>query len=359
MLAALGLAARGLGRVAPNPAVGCVLVKEGRVVGRGWTQPGGRPHAETEALGRARGLASGSTAYVTLEPCSHYGQTPPCAEALIEAGVARVVVAIEDPDPRVSGRGAARLREAGIRVDQGLCAAEARLLNAGFFSRQARGRPEVTVKLASSLDGRIATHKGHSQWITGALSRRRAHLLRAEADAVLVGSGTAVLDNPRLNVRLPGLEAATPLRVVIDGRLRLPLTHDLVVGAMETPTLLVTHDGNPAERLAAYGDAGVEILQVARDDTGHCSLPAALAGLADRGINHLLVEGGGHLAAAFLRARLVDRLAWFRAPSTIGGDGVPALSSFGVERVDEAPRFRQSSRQRLGRDTLEILYSGD
>lgn len=359
MLAALGLAARGLGRVAPNPAVGCILVKDGRVIGRGWTQPGGRPHAETEALRRARGHAAGSTAFVTLEPCSHHGQTPPCAEALIDAGVRRVVAAIEDPDPRVSGRGSARLREAGIRVDQGLCAGEARLLNSGFFSRHVRGRPEVTVKLATTLDGRIATHKGHSQWITGELSRRRAHLLRAETDAVLVGSGTAVLDDPRLNVRLPGLEQASPLRVVIDGRLRLPLTHNLVTRAKEAPTLLVTHDGNPAERVAAYIDAGVEVLQVGKNAFGHCSLSDALAGLAERGVNHLMVEGGGHLAAAFLRAGLVDRLAWFRAPSVIGGDGVPALASFGIDRVDEAPQFRQSSRVWLGRDTLEFLHAGD
>ena len=359
MLAALDLAARGIGRVAPNPAVGCVLVKDGRIIGRGWTQPGGRPHAETEALRRSRGQAAGSTAFVTLEPCSHHGRTPPCADALIEAGVARVVIAIEDPDPRVSGRGAARLRDAGIRVDHGPCTAEARLLNAGFFSRQVRHRPEVTVKLATSMDGRIATHKGHSQWITGELSRRQAHLLRAQADAVMVGSGTAVLDNPRLDVRLPGLGNATPLRVVVDGRLRLPLTHDLVARAKDAPTVLVTHDGNPAERVAAYVDAGVEVLKVGKDAFGHCALPAALAGLAERGINHLMVEGGGHLAAAFLRAGLVDRLAWFRAPIVVGGDGIPALASFGIDRVDEAPQFRQSSRMRLGRDVLELLYAGD
>ncbi|NIA67038.1 bifunctional diaminohydroxyphosphoribosylaminopyrimidine deaminase/5-amino-6-(5-phosphoribosylamino)uracil reductase RibD [Pelagibius litoralis] len=358
MLAALALAGRGLGRVAPNPAVGCILVKDGRVVGRGWTQPGGRPHAETEALRRSRGQAAGSTAYVTLEPCSHHGQTAPCAEALAEAGVSRVVVAVEDPDPRVSGRGIAHLRDRGVRVDLGLCAEEARLLNAGFFSRIGDSRPEVTVKLATSQDGRIATHTGHSQWITGPLSRRHAHLLRAQADAVLVGSQTAVLDNPRLDVRLPGLEPAAPLRVVVDGRLRLPLTHDLVARAVQVPTLLVTHDGNPSERLTAYAEAGVEVLMVGKDEFGHCSLPEALAGLAGRGVNRLLVEGGGHLAAALLRSGLVDRLVWYRAPLIIGGDGVPALASFGVDRLDEAPRFRQSSRQRLGRDVLDLFRFG-
>ncbi len=359
MLAALALAARGLGRVAPNPAVGCILVKGGRVIGRGWTQPSGRPHAETEAVRRSSSQAAGSTAYVTLEPCAHHGQTPPCAEALIDAGVSRVVIAIEDPDPRVSGRGAARLRAAGIKVEQGLCAAEARLLNSGFFSRHAKCRPDVTLKLATTMDGRIATHKGDSQWITGELARRRAHLLRAQADAVLVGSGTAIVDNPRLDVRLPGLEEATPLRLVIDGRLRLPLTHDLVARAREVPTRLVTHDGNSAERIAAYVEAGVEVVQVGQDDYGHCSLAETLAGLAERGVNQLLVEGGGHLAAAFMRAGLVDRVAWFRAPSVIGGDGVAALASFGVDRLDEAPQFRQTSRLRLGPDVLEFIYAVD
>ncbi|HIC79929.1 MAG TPA: bifunctional diaminohydroxyphosphoribosylaminopyrimidine deaminase/5-amino-6-(5-phosphoribosylamino)uracil reductase RibD [Kiloniellaceae bacterium] len=357
MEAALGLAARGLGSVAPNPAVGCVLVKEGRIIGRGWTQPGGRPHAETEALDRAQGQAAGATAYVTLEPCSHHGRTPPCADALVEAGIARAVVAVEDPDPRVSGRGLGRLREAGVAVDLGLCRDAARDLNAGFFSRLLRGRPDVTLKLATSQDGRIATHKGHSQWITGPLSRRRAHLLRAQADAVLVGSGTAVLDNPRLDVRLPGLERASPLRVVVDGRLRLPLTHDLVARAAQAPTLLITHDGNPSERLRAYADAGVEVLQVGEDAFGHCALDDVLKGLAERGVNSLLVEGGGHLGAALLRQGLVDRLAWFRAPLVVGGDGVPALASFGVDRVDEAPQFIQSSRIALDGDVLEWLRS--
>ena len=359
MLAALALAARGLGRVAPNPAVGCILVKGGRVIGRGWTQPSGRPHAETEAVRRSGSQAAGSTAFVTLEPCAHHGQTPPCAEALIDAGISRVVIAIQDPDPRVSGRGAARLRAAGIKVEQGLCAAEARLLNSGFFSRHAKNRPDVTLKLATTMDGRIATHKGDSQWITGELPRRRAHLVRAQADAVLVGSGTAIVDNPRLDVRLPGLKEATPLRLVIDGRLRLPLTHDLVARAREVPTRLVTHDGNSAERIAAYVEAGVDVVQVGRDDYGHCSLAETLAGVAERGVNQLLVEGGGHLAAAFMRAGLVDRLAWFRAPSVIGGDGVAALASFGVDRLDEAPQFRQTSRLRLGPDVLEFIYAVD
>ncbi|MEQ8356814.1 MAG: bifunctional diaminohydroxyphosphoribosylaminopyrimidine deaminase/5-amino-6-(5-phosphoribosylamino)uracil reductase RibD [Kiloniellaceae bacterium] len=355
MRAALTLAARGLGQVAPNPAVGCVIVGRGRVVGRGWTQPGGRPHAETEALKQAGAAARGATAYVTLEPCAHHGVTPPCAEALAAAGISRLVAAVEDPDTRVAGRGFAILRDAGVAVETGLCRTQAERLNAGFLKRVLKGQPLVVLKLATSLDGRIATHSGHSQWITGPLARRRAHLLRSRADAILVGSGTAVLDNPRLDVRLPGLEDRRPLRVVLDGRLRLPLTHDLVARAAEVPTLLITHDGNPAERLAAYEDAGVEVVQVASDESGHVSLDAALSLLGERGITRLLAEGGGHLAASLLRAGLVDRLAWFQAPLIIGGDGLAAVSGFGVDRLDQAPRFLQAAMAQLGHDRIDIF----
>jgi len=355
MRAALTLAARGLGQVAPNPAVGCLVVKDGRVVGRGWTQPGGRPHAETEALRQAGKAAAGATVYVSLEPCAHHGKTAPCAEALVAAGVARVVVALEDPDPRVAGRGLDLLQQAGIAVTVGVARGQAERLNAGFLKRIIKGQPLVVLKLATSLDGRIATHSGHSQWITGELARRRAHLLRARADAILVGSGTAVSDNPRLDVRLPGLEGRRPLRVVIDGRLRLPLTHDLVARAAAVPTLLVTHDGNEAARLQAYQDAGVEVVQVATDADGHVSLDATLSLLGERGITRLLVEGGGHLAASLLRGGLIDRLAWFQAPLVIGGDGVAAVSGFGVDRLDEAPRFSEILMAQLGRDRIDIF----
>ncbi len=358
MRAALTLAARGLGRVAPNPAVGCIIVKDGRVVGRGWTQPGGRPHAETEALRQAGPAAAGATVYVTLEPCAHHGETPPCAEALVAAGVARVVAALEDPDSRVAGQGLKILREGGIAVEVGVCRAQAERLNAGFLKRVIKGRPLVVLKLATSLDGRIATRSGHSQWITGPLARRRAHLLRARADAVLVGSGTAVSDNPRLDVRLQGMADRHPLRVVVDGRLRLPLTHDLVVRAGEVPTLLVTHHGNPRERLRAYEEAGVEVVQVETDTDGHVSLAAVLDHLGGRGITRLLVEGGGHLAASLLRGGLVDRLAWFQAPLVIGGDGVAAVSGFGVDRLDQAPKFLQAAMAQLGHDRIDI-YSAE
>ncbi|MGF1611628.1 MAG: bifunctional diaminohydroxyphosphoribosylaminopyrimidine deaminase/5-amino-6-(5-phosphoribosylamino)uracil reductase RibD [Kiloniellales bacterium] len=357
MQAALTLARRGLGRVAPNPAVGCVIVRDGRVVGRGWTQPGGRPHAETEALAAAEnhapGAAKGATAYVSFEPCAHHGKTPPCCEALIAAGIARCVVAIEDPDPRVAGRGLAALREAGIDVTLGPLAEQASLLNAGFLMRLAEGRPLVTLKLATSLDGRIATRSGESRWITGPLARSRGHLLRAQHDAVLIGSNTAMADNPRLDVRLPGLEDRAPLRIVLDGHLRLPLTHDLVARAGERPTCLITlHDNDPA-RLAAYSDLGLEVIEVPPDEDGRPDLTAALQALGKRGLTRLLVEGGGHVAAGLLRAGLVDRLAWFRAPRAIGGDGIAGIGGLGLERLAEAPVFRRLSVTTTGEDLVE------
>ncbi|MBX6375722.1 MAG: bifunctional diaminohydroxyphosphoribosylaminopyrimidine deaminase/5-amino-6-(5-phosphoribosylamino)uracil reductase RibD, partial [Acetobacteraceae bacterium] len=244
MRAALALARRGLGNAWPNPAVGCVLVRDGRVVGRGWTQPGGRPHAETEALRRAGPEgARGATAYVTLEPCSHHGRTPPCCDALIAAGVARVVVALQDPDSRVNGRGIARLRAAGIAVETGLCEAEARAINAGFIRRIHLGLPLVTLKLATTLDGRIATATGESRWITGPEARREAHALRARHDAVLVGSGTVLADDPDLTCRLPGMAKTPVLRVVADSRLRTPPAARLVATARQVPTWIVTRPG--------------------------------------------------------------------------------------------------------------------
>ena len=256
---ALRLAARGLGRTWPNPAVGCVVVKDGRIVGRGWTQPGGRPHAETEALGRAGRQALGATAYVTFEPCAHYGRTPPCTMALIHAGVRRVVVATTDPDRRVDGQGVAQLRQAGVEVELGLLRAEAEALNAGFLLKERARRPLVTLKLATSLDGRIATRSGQSQWLTGQQARARGHWLRATHDAIMVGSGTALADDPALTCRLPGLDARSPVRVVLDGRLRLPPISRLAMTACAAPTWLFTHQAARAEELRRLG---VEVIEV-------------------------------------------------------------------------------------------------
>jgi len=354
MAAALSLARRGLGQVWPNPAVGCVIVKDGRVVGRGWTQPGGRPHAETEALLRAGAVARGATVYVTLEPCSHHGKTAPCAEALVGAGIARCVVACEDPDPRVSGRGLALLRKAGIDVDLGLLEGEARALNQGFLLRVAEGRPLVTLKLAQSLDGGIATAEGESRWITGDAARRHAHLLRAEHDAVLVGSGTALADDPKLSVRLDGLEHRSPLRLVADGRLRLPLTSVLVATARQQSTWLLTRRDSDRLRREAFADAGVEVIALPVRPEEPLDLAAGLRELGERGVTRVLVEGGGVLAAGLLRAGLVDRLALYRAPLLLGADARPGVAPLGLQRLADAPLFGLLEALDLGPDRFEL-----
>lgn len=350
---ALALARRGLGRVSPNPAVGCVIVRDGAVVGRGWTQPGGRPHAETEALAQAGAAARGATAHVSLEPCSHHGVTPPCAESLIAAGVARVVVALGDPDERVSGRGLSMLRDAGIEVAEGVCREEARTLNRGFLLNRIEGRPMVTLKLATSLDGRIATRSGHSQWITGPSARRFSHLLRASHDAILVGSGTAQADDPELSCRIEGLEDRSPLRVVLDSRLSLSLTGKLVRTARETPVTLFCGDGADPARMAALADAGVTVLQTETDETGQPGPDTVLKALAEAGVTRLLIEGGARVAASFLRAGLVDEIAMFRGPQVIGGDGLASIAGFGLDQLDDAPAFRLTGMRRLGDDVLE------
>jgi diaminohydroxyphosphoribosylaminopyrimidine deaminase / 5-amino-6-(5-phosphoribosylamino)uracil reductase len=354
MRTALALAARGLGRTWPNPAVGCVLVREGTVVGRGWTQPGGRPHAETEALGRAGDAARGATAYVSLEPCSHTGKTPPCADALVAAGVGRVVAAVEDPDSRVSGRGLARLRDAGIAVTTGICAAEADELNAGFFMRIRQGRPLVSLKLATSLDGRIATRSGDSKWITGEAARRRAHLLRATHDAILLGTGTALADDPELTCRLPGLWERSPVRVVLDRALRLPETAKLLATARAVPTWIVTTATSDPARRQMLGGMGAELIDVPAASDGRLALSAALTALGGRGITRLLVEGGSAASASLLRESLVDRVYWFRAPTIIGSDGLAAAAPLGVERLADARMFSRVEVETLGADVLEI-----
>lgn len=351
MLAALALARRNLGRVWPNPSVGCVVVKDGVVLGRGVTAPGGRPHGEPQALAQAGEEARGATVYVSLEPCNHHGKTPPCSEALIAAGVARIVVACEDPDPRVSGGGIRRLRQAGIQVDVGLCADEAMAVNAGFISRIVKGRPGVTLKLATSLDARVATAAGHSQWITGPESRARGHLLRANHDAILVGIGTALADDPELTCRLPGLEGASPVRVVLDSHLRLPVTAKLAQGAASVaPTWVVTLAGADPARAAALESLGVRLLRVEADESGHLPVHAALTALAGQGITRLLVEGGPTVATAFLKAGLVDRVEWFRAPMLIGGDGLPAVAGLDTQLLAQAMRLSPAHDEITGYD---------
>lgn len=355
---ALRLAARSLGMTAPNPAVGCVIVRESetgpRVIARGATAKGGRPHAETVALARAGAEAKGATAYVSLEPCAHRGATPPCANALIEAGITRAVIATTDPDTRVSGRGLAALRKAGIALRVGVREAEARRLNAGFFLCATEGRPLITLKIASSLDGRIATHKGESRWITGEASRRAAHALRAHNDAVMVGSTTALTDDPELLCRLPGLEDRMPVRIVADGRLRLPLTARLVREAERTPVWVLTRADADRARRQALAQCGVKLIDVPVDGDQSLDIRTALKLLGGRGLTRLLVEGGARLASALIRTRLVDRMAWFHSNVVIGADGTPAVSAFRVDALAQAPRFPLISSTRYGEDVLDI-----
>ncbi len=359
MRAALALARRGLGAVAPNPAVGCVLVRPdrgGMVVGRGWTQPGGRPHAETEALHRAGTDARKATAYVTLEPCSHHGQTPPCADALADAGIARAVIALEDPDPNVSGRGIAGLRDAGITVVTGVCAKEAARLNAGFLLRTRDNRPQFTLKTATTLDGRIATRTGDSRWITGAPARAMGHRLRADHDAVLTGIGTVLADDPELTCRLPGLEHRSPIRIVIDSRLRLPPDCRLAMTAGRIPTWLVTTAGAASENRKMYEGLGIEIIDAEADSSGRPDLGWLARELGRRGLTRILVEGGGTSAAALLSRGLIDQLAWFRAPRLIGGDGLPAAAPLGIDTVSDTPTFTRTAVREIGMDILETYW---
>lgn len=355
---ALSLAARGLGRVAPNPAVGCVIVRydenpEGIIVGRGYTQPGGRPHAETEALDMAGAAAKGATAYISLEPCAHHGKTPPCAEALVKADLGHVVVACLDPDQRVSGKGMEILNDFGIRTTVGVLEAEAKHLNQGFISRIERGRPSVTVKVATSLDGRIATHSGDSQWITSDEARRQGHMMRATSDAIMVGSTTAILDDPSLDCRLEGLEDRSPVRVVCDGRMRLPLTSKMVQTAKERQSILITLTGTEAVRRRAFEDCGVIVITVPPNKAGQIDLTIACRELGSRGITRVLVEGGGRLIASLMAEHLVDELHWFRAPKIIGSDGIAAVQAFGVDRIDQAAIMDRTGVQVLGEDIVE------
>ena len=356
MRRALGLARRALGTTAPNPAVGCVLVgPDGAIVGEAATAPGGRPHAETAALLAAGPRAAGATAYVTLEPCAHHGRTPPCAGALAQAGVARVVVAMAtDPDPRVDGRGLAMLRAAGVLVETGLLGAEAAEIVAGFVHRVRTGRPLVTLKLACSADGRTATRTKESQWITGPLARRAVHRLRAAQDGVLIGLGTLLADDPLLTCRLPGYGDRPRRRIVLDPDARTPPTARLLADAERWPVIiLVGPDAADARCTALASRPGVTLLPTPLDPAGRTDLQAALAALGALGLNGVLVEAGARLAAAFVRARLADRLVLHRAPMLIGGDGLPLLESLGVDRLQQAPRLTLLARRTAGPDLLE------
>ncbi len=352
MAAALSLAARTIGDCAPNPAVGCVLVKDGVVVGRGWTQSGGRPHAETQALAQAGAAARGATAYVTLEPCSHHGKTPPCADALIAAGVARVVSAVGDPDPRVSGGGLAKLRAAGIAVDEGIGAAEATRVAAGFFTRVKARRPLFCLKVATTLDGRMALANGKSQWITGPAARNMVQALRARFDAILIGSGTAVADDPLLTCRLDSYTGRPKTRVILDRRLRLAATSQLAKTAGEFPTWVITGGTAKSDALKA---AKIDVIELGMGLNDHDFILAAARTLAERGLNRVMIEGGASIAGAFLKAGLIDQVAWFRAPAVIGGDGLGAVSDLQATDLAAISRFKRRETLTLGDDQVDFL----
>ena len=358
MALAQALGRRGLGRVWPNPAVGAVVVRwepSGPViVGRGWTQPGGRPHAETEALRRAGAAARGATLYVTLEPCSHHGKTPPCADAVIAAGITRVVAAIEDPNPEVAGKGFARLKAAGIAVEVGLGAPEARRDHAGFLRRIADGRPHVTLKLAVTADDKAGAAGRRPLAITGAPARARAHLMRAQNDAILVGIGTVLADDPELTCRLPGMAPRSPVRVVLDGRLRLPLSSRLVAGSRTVPLWVMTASDAPIAAEQALREQGAEVIRVARRQGG-LDLAEILARLGDRGLTRLLVEGGPIVAASFLADGLVDEAVLMRSSRAIGGGAIDALEGLPLGVLTDSPQFTRLAVEPVGDDTVELF----
>jgi diaminohydroxyphosphoribosylaminopyrimidine deaminase/5-amino-6-(5-phosphoribosylamino)uracil reductase len=355
---ALALGRRGLGRTWPNPSVGAVVVRREAdgpvIVGRGWTQPGGRPHAETQALERAGGAARGATLYVTLEPCSHFGRTPPCADAIIAAGIARVVSALEDPNPQVAGEGHRRMAAAGIVVRVGIGADAARRAHAGHLRRMRERRPQVILKLAVSADGKAGLAGRRPAPITGEPARERVHRMRAMSDAVLTGIGTVLADDPLLTCRLPGMANRSPVRVVLDGELRLGLGTRLVATARETPLWVVTGELAAADREQALRAAGVEVLRVAAP-LGRVDLVAVLGRLSERGITRLMVEAGPILAAAFIEADLVDEAAVLRAPTLIGPDGIDALEGLSLAALTRSPRLELVRTEPAGADTIEFL----
>ena len=357
MALALALGRRGLGLAWPNPAVGAVVVREADgplIVGRGWTQVGGRPHAETEALDRAGAAARGATLYVTLEPCSHHGKTPPCVDAIVASGIARVVSALEDPNPEVAGKGHARLIAHGIAVDIGVGADAARRAHAGHISRVRHHRPDVTLKLALSADGKAGLAGRKPVPITGAAATARVHRMRAMSDAIMIGIGTALADDPRLTCRLPGMEAHSPVRVVLDRALRLPIASALVQSAREIPLWLIAGEAASSAREQQFRAHGVEIVRApAAGD--RLDLPSVLGLLAGRGITRLMVEGGPILAAAMVAADLVDEAVLFHSPHLIGGSGIDALEGKPLTALTRSTRLVLRSTERLGLDTMETF----
>ena len=352
MRLAIREARKGLGRTSPNPCVGAVVVKNNRVVGKGYHHRAGTPHAEVHALEAAGGQARGATLYVTLEPCNHQGRTPPCAEKVLAAGIGRLVVGMNDPNPLVRGGGNAYLLSRGLEVVAGVLSEQCRALNRPFIKHVTTGRPWVIMKAGQSLDGRIATRNGHSQWITQAPARERSHLWRDRVDAILVGIETVLADDPSLTARPRRRKGHDPLRVVLDSSLRLPLTARLLTQVSTARTLVFCGRKAALERRSSLAEAGAEVVEVQDDPRGGLVLAEVLKVLGQRAVNSLLVEGGGRIHAAFLKDGLYDQACIFVAPLFLGADGVPAVGDLGLARVDGARRFTPSRVQRLGNDIM-------
>lgn len=333
MRRALQLAAQAIGRTSPNPLVGCVIVKDNEIIGEGFHHQAGTPHAEVHALRQAGKKAEGATAYVSLEPCSHFGRTPPCANALIKAGIQRVVIALQDPNPRVSGGGINRLREAGIQVEVGLYASEAEKLNRPFLKAIQTGLPYLVYKVASTLDGKIATETGDSRWISNEASRCYAHELRNQLDVILVGSETVLKDNPALTCRLPG--GRDPVRVIIDGSLKVPLEAQVLSPISSAPCIIATSQAASQDKLERLKKLpNVEIWQYSTPR--YVPLKKLMIDLVTRGWNSVLLEGGGGLAGALFQSELVDEVEFFLAPKLIGGKGPSPLSGLKIDKMAEA-----------------------
>ena len=353
---ALELAVGGAGWVSPNPMVGCVIVREGETVGRGYHQRFGGPHAEVHALRQAGGRARGATLYVTLEPCCHVGKTPPCIDAILESRVSRVIVAMRDPNPRVDGGGLAGLENAGIEVTVGLCEAEARELNEAFIKHITTRRPFVTSKSAITLDGRIATRNGSSRWITGEPARAMVHQLRHASDAIVVGIGTALQDDPQLTTRLPLQRGSNPLRVVVDSALRLSPRARVTEVAEDRRTLVATTERAADTKAQILRERGVEVIGLPSQSDGRVDLGALCRVLGERGIASLLVEGGATLTTALLEQCLIDKMVFFVAPKIIGGDGVSVFGPCGVQSMDQALPLRDLTCRSVGNDVMLEAY---
>jgi len=357
MALAISLGRRNLGQTSPNPSVGCVIVKNDVIVGRGYTAPSGRPHAETLALKQAGSAAKGATAYITLEPCSHEGKTPPCAHALVKAGIKRAVIAAIDPDMRVNGKGISILEAAGIEVKVGVLSDQASLDHAGFFSSQSEYRPWITLKLAASIDGKIATARGDSKWITGSSARHFVHNMRRKHDAIMVGSGTVISDDPSLNVRDLGA-CIQPYRIVLNSNLDIPVKSNLTKKIHEQPVWIFHSNEVSEDRKSEWLEVGAKLFECHVDSFG-ISIKDVMQNLSDKGITRLLCEGGGKLAASLIRSELVDEIVTFHGGLTIGADGLPSIGNLGVCSLNEAKRWQLVRTQSFGTEVLNMWRPTD